>query len=53
MVQPALEREEAREDLAELGESACDDAGTKREGADGRDDDAELDDAVNLELCRT
>lgn len=52
MIQPSLEREEAREDLAELGETACNDEGAERDGADGGDDETELDHAVDLELCR-
>ena len=45
----ALEREEARKDLAELGESACDHKWSERDGADSDDDGAQLDDAVGFQ----
>lgn len=51
MVEPALKGEEAGEDLADLRRPAGEEEGPKREGADAADDEAELDDAVDLELC--
>lgn len=51
MVETALEREEAGEDLLELRWSTGDDEGTEGKKADAPYDEAELDDPVDLELC--
>lgn len=52
VIQAALEREEAGNNLTELGEPACDHKGSERDGADRDDDGAQLDDPVALQSCR-
>jgi len=50
VVQPPLEGEEAREDLANPRGAAADEERSERESEDGHDNDAELYQTVHLEF---
>lgn len=51
VVEPPLEGEQAGQDLPDLRRSSGEQERAERQRADGPDDEAELDDAVDLELC--
>jgi len=52
VIEPALEREEPRDDLPDLGRTADEQERAEAGRADGRDDHCELHEAVRLEACR-